>query len=122
MLSYLLITGRFLETAMLICFGCSWPISIFKSWRTKFVRGKSIAFMVLIFVGYLAGTGAKFFRAVHAGQPPEWNTSLYILNVILVAIDISLYVKYRRNHEPVMARAAREIARMDMEEKSRSGR
>ncbi len=121
MLSYLLITGRLLETAMLICFGCSWPISIFKSWRTKFVRGKSIAFMVLVFAGYLAGAGGKLFRAAHAGQPPEWNLSLYILNGIFVAIDISLYVKYRRNHEPVTIRVAREIARMEMEEKSRPG-
>ncbi len=120
MLAYLLSTGMLLESIMLICFGCSWPISILKSWRTKFVRGKSIGFMVLIFAGYLAGTGAKFFRAAYDGQPPEWNTLLYILNGVLVAIDIALYVKFRRNQEPVTGWVTREIAGMEMEEKSRS--
>lgn len=120
MMGYLLITGRVLETAMLICFGCSWPISILKSWRTKFVRGKSIGFMVLVFTGYLAGAMAKFFRAAHDGQPPEWNTSLYILNGILVATDIALYVKFRHNHEPVTVQVAKDIARIEMEEKARS--
>ena len=29
------------EVMMLVCFGVSWPISIAKSLRTRFVRGKS---------------------------------------------------------------------------------
>ena len=97
---------------MLICFGCSWPISIFKSWRTKFVRGKSVGFMMLVVVGYLAGTVAKLARAAHTGEIPEFTTPLYFINAVLVMVDLTLYYKYRHNHEPVTKDLARDIAKM----------
>jgi len=88
------------EAGMLICFGLSWPISILKSLRTKIVHGKSLGFMWLVFFGYLAGLTAKFFQAAAAGTWPDWTTPLYILNGILVAVDITLYMHYRHNTAP----------------------
>ncbi len=88
---------------MLICFGLSWPISILKSLRTKYVRGKSLGFMTLVFVGYISGLSAKLFRAAAAGVWPEWNTPLYVMNAIFVAIDIYLYMRYRNNTAPAHA-------------------
>ena len=43
-----------LEITMLICFGAAWPISIYKSWTSRSSRGKSLLFLVVIIVGYLA--------------------------------------------------------------------
>ncbi len=59
-----------------------------------------MGFLLLVLFGYLAGTAAKFSRAAFLGQPPEWNTTLYILNAILVAVDIVLYIRYRHNPYP----------------------
>ena len=112
MLAILLNTSKILETIMLICFGCSWPISIFKSWRTKFVRGKSVIFLMLVFIGYLAGATGKVLRARHSGDLPEFTTLLYAFNAILVMIDLMLYYKYRHNHESVTKDLARDIAKM----------
>jgi hypothetical protein len=112
MIASLLMTGKILEAAMLICFGCSWPISIFKSWRTKFVQGKSLGFMYLIFTGYIVGIAHKFARAASDGEAPEWTTVLYALNAILVGIDVALYFRYRHNHEPVSAELASQIAEL----------
>ena len=109
------------EAGMMIGFGFSWPISIFKSWRTKYVRGKSIAFMCLVFVGYLCGIAAKCFEAAEQGQF-EHVTILYVLNAIFVAIDISLYFKYRRNHEPLSLELARDIATEIAEEEKATHR
>ena len=77
------------EATMLICFGMSWPISIAKSLRTKVVAGKSPLFMVLLCFGYLCGIMHKVLYSM------DWVILLYTLNMILVAIELSLYFKYR---------------------------
>ena len=88
------------EAAMLICFGSSWPISILKAVRTKHVRGKSLGFMGLIFIGYLFGVTAKCIYAATLDVPLPPVTALYALNGLLVGIDIALYRKYRDRPEP----------------------
>ncbi len=77
------------EATMLICFGMSWPISIAKSLRTKVVAGKSPLFMVLLCFGYLCGIMHKLVYSM------DWVILLYTLNMVLVAIDLTLYFRYR---------------------------
>ena len=48
-------TLKIIEIIMLICFGSSWPFAVAKTLRTKVVKGKSPAFLGLIFIGYIAG-------------------------------------------------------------------
>ena len=91
-----------LEGVMLFCFGVSWPVAILKTWRTRRTEGKSFAFLVMVFVGYLAGTAAKLFRAHEGSAWPEPVTILYVLNGAFVATDMCLYLRYR----PKVARAA----------------
>ena len=81
---------------MLICFGISWPVDIFKSIRSKRTEGKSLAFMVIIALGYCLGILGKFQRVGGTEQLPEAVTVLYALNVVLVAADITLFLHYRR--------------------------
>ena len=76
------------EIVMLVCFGISWPVSIAKSLRTKNVSGKSPLFMGLIATGYVAGIVHKYYF--------DWNwvAALYLLNLILVLIDLVIYYRY----------------------------
>lgn len=105
MIASLMTWGKLFEAVMLTCFGCSWPISIYKSLSTKHVRGKSVGFMILVFIGYLFGSTSKFLRAAAVGEPPEWVTFLYMLNAGLVATDLLLYFKYRNNPDPALTGA-----------------
>ena len=47
--------GGILETAMLICFGCSWPINLVKNYKCRSAKGMSLPFILLLMVGYIAG-------------------------------------------------------------------
>ncbi len=89
-----LLSAQLFESAMLICFGVSWPVAIFKTLRVKRVEGVSLFFLVLVFIGYLAGIVSKLMRAHQTGRL-EWVTALYAINAILVAVDAALYLRYR---------------------------
>ena len=77
------------EAVMLICFGLSWPVSIYKTATAKRVDGKSVFFLWLIFIGYVSGVINKIITV------PDLTITLYSLNGILVFIDIMLFYKYR---------------------------
>ncbi|MCD8163294.1 MAG: hypothetical protein LUE09_07630 [Synergistaceae bacterium] len=47
--------NNLLETAMLLCFAAAWPASIYKSWVSRTRKGKSLVFMLIVLVGYMAG-------------------------------------------------------------------
>ena len=53
-----------LETLMIVCFGLSWPISIWKSWKSRTAQGKSLIFEVFIEQAACSGStwGSDFFR------------------------------------------------------------
>lgn len=85
------------EAGMLVCFGLSWPVDILKSLRVKRTEGKSLAFMVMILIGYALGLTAKVLTASASEAPLEWVTALYALNLLLVAVDIALYVRISRS-------------------------
>lgn len=80
------------EIAMLVCFGAAWPVSIYKSLKTREVAGKSLPFLVIVLVGYMAGILHKLvFRY-------DLVIFLYILNAVMVAMDIVLYLRNRLYH------------------------
>jgi hypothetical protein len=78
------------EVMMLCCFGCSWPFAIAKTIRTKMVKGKSIVFIVLVFIGYVSGTVSKL---VGKFDHVIW---FYVLNGSMVFTEIVLYCRYHR--------------------------
>jgi len=41
------------EMLMLLCFGAAWPFSIYKSYKSKSVDGKSPYFLVILILGYI---------------------------------------------------------------------
>ncbi len=82
----------FFEGIMLICFGLSWPISVYKSFTSKSTKGKSIVFIIAILIGYIAGIIGKI-----AGNSINYVLLLYIFNIIMVGIDLVLYCINRKN-------------------------
>ena len=79
-----------LEICMLVCFGASWPVSIYKSWTSRTTKGKSLLFTCLLFIGYIFGILHKIF------YHRDVVIALYALNLILISIDIGLYFRNRR--------------------------
>lgn len=79
-------TPDILEMMMLICFGVAWPTSILKSWRAKTAKGKSIIFLAVVFLGYICGISAKI-----VGNEVTYVLFFYVLNFVMVALDIALY-------------------------------
>jgi len=77
------------EVTMLICFGSAWPASIYKSISSKTAKGKSIAFLIIVFVGYMAGILHKVFYNL------DWVVTLYAVNGLMVLIDISITLRNR---------------------------
>ncbi|HOU09369.1 MAG TPA: hypothetical protein PL044_00950 [Clostridiales bacterium] len=82
---------QLLEALMLIAFGLSWPASIIKSARAKTAKGKSIAFLLLIFAGYLCGIASKIWA-----DRMTYVIVFYCLNCAMVFIDICLWLRNRR--------------------------
>jgi hypothetical protein len=80
-----------LEASMIICFGMSWPVSVFKTYKTKKVEGKSLFFLILICIGYIFGIVAKLLYS------PDYVTIFYFINLLFVGIDILLLCRYRVN-------------------------
>lgn len=80
-----------LETAMIICFGVSWPLSIVRSVRSKSTKGKSLLFMCFIVFGYLCGLASKFMTHTY-------NLAFYFYfpNIIMVSTDICLYFRNKK--------------------------
>jgi len=78
------------EGIMILCFGAAWPLSIIKSIHSRSTQGKSGLFLCVVFVGYIAGCIHKYKYNM---DPVIW---LYVLNAIMVSIDIGLYVRNRR--------------------------
>ena len=50
--------AELLEAVMLICFGLSWPMNAWKSFKARTAAGTSWQFLGLITLGYVAGIAA----------------------------------------------------------------
>ncbi len=72
------------EAIMLICFGASWPLAIYKTVKVKNPVGKSVPFLYLVLIGYIAGCLHKVFFNF---DKVLW---LYALNGIMVLVDLIL--------------------------------
>ncbi len=77
------------EMTMLVCFGVSWPVSVYKSWISRKTGGKSLLFLFLIDFGYLMGLLGKLLFN------PSYLIIIYIFNLCFVTADIVLYFRNR---------------------------
>ena len=77
---------KIFEVIMLICFGMSWPISVYKSFKSKSTKGKSVLFIVAIIVGYISGIIGKIVN-----KQINYVLILYCINLIIVSLDLVLF-------------------------------
>ena len=78
------------ELVMLLCFGVAWPFSIHKSIVSHSVKGKSLSFLLIVWLGYLAGILHKAF------YHPDVVIVFYAINLTMVSVDTLLYLRNRR--------------------------
>ena len=76
---------------MLVLFGISWPFNLLKSIRTKTTKGKSLLFLCLIDLGYLAGITSKFVSTTFVWATDWWVFMIYIINFSFVSADLIMY-------------------------------
>jgi len=72
------------EIVMLVCFGASWPLAIYKTVKAKNPVGKSVPFLYLVLIGYISGCIHKIYFSF---DKVLW---LYALNAVMVLIDLIL--------------------------------
>lgn len=85
------------ELIMLICFGLSWPISVYKSIKSRSTQGKSAVFLFAIIIGYIAGITGKV-----VGGQVNYVLILYCLNLAVVSLDLCLFFANRRRAKRLM--------------------
>ena len=83
------------ETLMIICFGLSWPLSVYKSWKSRTSKGKPLQFEIFIWIGYIFGIAKNFIKFFNgsAGFIFFLAWGFYFLNFIEITIDMILYFR-----------------------------
>lgn len=82
------------EFIMLACFGLSWPISVYKSIKSKSTQGKSLVFILAIIVGYISGIIGKIVN-----NQLTYVLIIYCFNLVVVSIDLVLYFINRKREK-----------------------
>lgn len=77
-----------LESVMLICFGISWPVNVYRNFKSRTAGGTSPLFLLLIITGYAAGIAAKVISG---------NTGIilavYLINLGMVLLNFVVYLR-----------------------------
>ncbi len=90
--------SEILEIIMIVSFGASWPMNVIKSYKARTAKGKSLAFLLLIFFGYIAGITSKFLNEAYmASFSEKWYVLFfYFLNLFMVGTDLILYFRNKK--------------------------
>ena len=83
---------------MILCFGASWPFNVIKSYKARTAKGKSLLFLSLIIIGYIAGISSKFLNEAYmASFAEKWYVLFfYFLNLIMVSADLFVYFRNKK--------------------------
>lgn len=73
---------------MLLCFMAAWPMSTVKLWKSKTAKGTSLAFMIVIEIGYVCGMASKL-----ASDNVTYVLVFYSLNFVIVMANIIIYFR-----------------------------
>lgn len=80
--------GHLFEAVMLVCFGFSWPLNVRKAYKARTAKGTSLAFIILIITGYVAGITAKFLN-----HQINYVLAVYFLNLAIVMTNVLVYIR-----------------------------
>ncbi len=76
---------------MLLCFAASWPFNIHKSWTSRTAVGKSVAFELIVELGYFFGLARKFVTG-----DIDYVIAFYLLDIGLVVVDLLIYLRNKK--------------------------
>ena len=74
--------SQLLETLMLVCFGFSWPMSVYKNIKAGTAKSMSLPFILLI----VGGLSAKLISHNYS-----YVLIVYVLNLAIVSTNIVVY-------------------------------
>lgn len=89
-----------LEALMLICFGFSWPLNVYRNIKSHTAKGMSIAFILLIMIGYIAGISAKILC-----HNFSYVLAVYFLNLAIVSVNLLVYFRNRKLDQKALCEA-----------------
>ena len=92
------------EAGMLICFGFAWPVSIYRTVKSKSTKGKSPVFSMVIIIGYLCGI---IHKILHSNDIVMY---LYILNMLMVSTDLAFWFRNRHYEKKEEAQKAASLS------------
>lgn len=87
--------SEILEILMVVSFGASWPLNAIKAFKARTTKGTSLAFLFLIFFGYIMGIASKFSNTAYMAEfSKKWYVLFfYCLNLVMVSINIAFYFR-----------------------------
>jgi len=90
--------SEILEIVMIVAFGASWPLNVYKSFRARTAKGQSLPFLCLIFCGYIAGIVSKYLNEAYMAEfSSKWYVLVfYFINLTMVGIDLLVYARNAR--------------------------
>ena len=88
--------AEILEIIMIVSFGASWPLNVMKSWKARTTKGKSVLFICLILLGYVAGITSKFINPDFNYAEKWYVLFFYFLNFTMVSADLGMYFRNLR--------------------------
>ena len=90
--------AEILEIIMIVSFGASWPFNVIKSYKARSTKGKSLAFLLIVIFGYIAGIASKFINEAYmASFAEKWYVLVfYFLNIIMVTADLVMYIRNKK--------------------------
>ncbi|MBQ9079901.1 MAG: hypothetical protein IJY27_02405 [Clostridia bacterium] len=94
------------EFIMLTCFGLSWPLSVYKSIKSRSTQGKSLVFIIAIIIGYISGILGKI-----VGGQMTYVLAIYCFNLAVVSLDLVLYFINRHHEKHGYGKKAKSIDR-----------
>lgn len=80
--------GHLCEALMLVCFGFSWPLNVRKAYKARTTKGTSLAFIILIITGYIAGITAKYLN-----HQINYVLAVYFINLAIVSCNVVVYFR-----------------------------
>lgn len=78
------------EALMLICFGAAWPASIYRSYKSRSIKGKSVLFLYIVLIGYICGITNNILNGIN------YVLVFYIVDFAFVSVDLGLYYRNKK--------------------------
>ena len=100
-----------LDATMIVGFGISWPLSVYKAVKSKTAKGTSLLFLLFIECGYVAGITSKIVNPSFNWATRWWVFVFYVFNLTMVTINIVVYfINKNRDKQSLSNTETKELA------------